>query len=353
MSEATAVAAVLWIGVTMYAVFGGADFGAGLWSLLAGGEEGGRRPRDLIDWAIGPVWEANHVWLIFALVVLWTGFSSAFEAVFSTLFIPLSLAALGIVLRGSGFAFHHNARRARGRVAAQMFFGLSSVLTPFFMGTVVGAVAGGRVPVGNAAGDPVTSWLNLLSLVIGALFVATGAYLSAVFLVSDARRAGAQDLERYFARRALVAAVVTGALAAAGLVALHRDARFVFDGLTHDGLPLVILSALCGVGVLVLLHRGARRGTRVLAVGAVAAVVWGWGVAQHPYLLPQTLTISDGAAPSATLTTLLVVFAIAVVVVLPSLGLLYTLAQRSVVEESSQPRPVEPEGGTGATSPVG
>jgi cytochrome d ubiquinol oxidase subunit II len=355
MSEATAVAAVLWIAVTMYAVFAGADFGAGLWSLLAGGGEGGRRPRELIDWAIGPVWEANHVWLIFALVVLWTGFSSAFEAIFSTLFIPLSLAALGIVLRGSGFAFHHNARRARGRLAAELLFGLSSVLTPFFMGTVVGAVAGGRVPVGNAEGDPVTSWVNPLSFVIGALFVATGAYLSAVFLVSDARRAGAHDLERYFGRRALVAAVVTGGLAALGLVALHRDARFVFDGLTHDGLPLVILSALCGVGVLVLLHRGARRGARPLAVGAVASVVWGWGVAQHPYLLPQKLTIAAGAAPSATLTTLLVIFVVAVVLVLPSIALLFALAQRSMVEEASQPLPhsVDPEGGTGAASPVG
>ncbi len=166
------------------------------------------------------------------------------------------------------------------------------MLTPFFMGTVVGAIAGGRVPVGNATGDAVTSWLNPLSLVIGALFVATGAYLSAVFLVSDARRAGAPDLERYFVNRALVAAVVTGALAAVGLVVLHRDARFVFDGLTGDALPLVILSLVCGIAVLVLLHRGARRGARPLAVGAVAAVIWGWGVAQHPYLLPQTLTIA-------------------------------------------------------------
>ena len=142
---------------TMYAVFGGADFGAGVWSLLAGGGDRGRRPRALIDWAIGPVWEANHVWLIFTLVVLWSGFPTAFEAIFSTLFIPLSLAALGIVLRGSGFAFQHTARRARGRALAERFFGLASLLTPFFMGTVVGAIAGERVPVGNEAGDLVTS----------------------------------------------------------------------------------------------------------------------------------------------------------------------------------------------------
>jgi cytochrome bd ubiquinol oxidase subunit II len=344
VSQANAVAVVLWIVLTMYAIFAGADFGAGLWSLLSGTGDSGRRPRELIDWALGPVWEANHVWLIFAVVVLWTGFPSAFEAVFSTLFIPLSLAALGIVLRGAGFAFHHDARRARGQVRAERLFGLASVLTPFFMGTVVGAVAGGRVPVGNATGDAVTSWLNPLSVVIGLLFVATGAYVSAVFLVSDARRAGAPDLEEYFATRALVSAVVTGGLAAVGLFALYRHARFIFDGLTHDGLPLVILSALCGIGVLVLLRRRAIRGARVLAAGAVASVIWGWGIAQHPYLLPKTLTISAGAAPSATLTTVLVIFGVAVVVVLPSLGLLYALAQRNVVAEHPRPAAKPTEG---------
>jgi cytochrome bd ubiquinol oxidase subunit II len=342
VSSADAVAGVLWAGATAYAVFGGADFGAGFWSLLAGGGERGKRARELIDWAIGPVWEANHVWLIFVLVVLWTGFSSAFEAIFSTLFIPLSLAALGIVLRGAGFAFHKTARRFKGRQLAERLFGLSSLLTPFFMGTVVGAVASGRVPVGNAAGDPVTSWLNLLSLVIGALFVATSAYLAAVFLVSDSRRAGAPDLERYFATRAFATAVATGALAVAGIFALRDDARYVYDGLTGDALPLVIASLLCGAAVLVLLRRGARRGVRPLAVGAVAAVVCGWGVAQHPYLLPQDLTIDQAAAPSTALTTLLIVFGAAVLLVVPAIALLFTLAQRSLIEETSRPRPPDP-----------
>jgi cytochrome d ubiquinol oxidase subunit II len=338
MDRADAVAVVLWAGAMMYAIFGGADFGAGFWSLLARGEgERGRRPRDLIDWAIGPVWEANHVWLIFILVVLWTGFGPAFDAIFSTLFIPLSLAALGIVLRGAGFAFHHTARRAGGRTLATALFGIASILTPFFMGTVVGAIAGGRVPAGSAAGDEVTSWLNPLSLVIGALFVATSAYLASVFLVSDARRAGTRDLERYFLNRALVAAVVTGALAVAGLVFLHRDARYLFDGLTGDGLPLVILSGLCGVAVLVLLRRGTLKGTRLLAAGAVACVIWAWGVAQHPYLLPQTLTIDDAASPGVVLTSVLVVFGVAVLVVLPSLVLLYTLTQRNLIEETTAP----------------
>jgi len=342
VSSADAVACMLWTGVTAYAVFGGADFGAGFWSLLGGRSGRGRRVRDLIDWAIGPVWEANHVWLIFVLVVLWTGFSSAFEAIFSTLFIPLSLAALGIVLRGAGFAFHHTARRLRGRHVAEVLFGLSSLLTPFFMGTAVGAIAGGRVPVGNAAGDPVTSWLNALSLVIGALFVATSAYLAAVFLISDARRAGASDLEHAFRARALWAAAAAGALAVAGLIVLRADARDVYDGLVGDGLPLVIASLVCGTAALVLVARGARRGARGAAVGAVVAVIWGWGVAQHPYLLPQDLTIDAAAAPSATLTSLLIVFGVALLLVFPAMALLFTLAQRSLIEETASPG--EPQG---------
>jgi cytochrome d ubiquinol oxidase subunit II len=339
MSTADAVAGVMWIGATLYAVFGGADFGAGLWALIGGSGERGRRARGLIDWAIGPVWEANHVWLIFVLVVLWTAFPVVFESVMSTLFIPLSLAALGIVLRGSGFAFHKLARSGRYRRFAERLFGLFSLITPFFMGTVVGAIASGRVPVGNAAGDPVTSWLNGVSILTGALFVATGAYLSAVFLVSDARRAGDDDLEEYFARRALVAAVAAGALAVGGLFAYRADARYIYDGLTGDALPLVILSAVCGLGVLLLLWRGLRRGTRPLAVGAVVAVIWGWGVAQHPYLLPKSLTISGGAASDATLEAVLIVFGVAVVVVLPALAFLYTLAQRSILEGEAQPPP--------------
>src|SRR3954453_20274923 len=339
MSTADAVAGVMWIGATLYAVFGGADFGAGLWALIAGSGERGRRARGLIDWAIGPEWEANHVWLIFVLVVLWTAFPVAFESVTSTLFLPLSLAALGIVLRGSGFAFHKLARSGRYRRLAERLFGLFSLLTPFFMGTVVGAIASGRVPVGNATGDAVTSWLNGVSILTGALFVATCAYISAVFLVSDARRADDDDLEEYFATRALIAAIAAGALAVGGLFVYRADARYIYDGLTGDALPLVIVSALCGLGVLVLLWRGLRRGTRPLAVGAVVAVIWGWGVAQHPYLLPKALTISDGAASDATLEAVLIVFAVAVVVVLPALAFLYTLAQRSVLEGEAHAPP--------------
>jgi cytochrome d ubiquinol oxidase subunit II len=337
LSTADVVAAVLWTGVTLYAVFGGADFGAGFWTLVARGDERGNRARALIAWAIGPVWESNHVWLIFVLVVLWTGFPEAFASIMSTLFIPLSLAALGIVLRGAGFAFQGVAARERGRRLATRAFGLSSVMTPFFMGTVAGAVASGRVPIGNAKGDPVTSWVNPVSLLIGVLFVAAGAYLAAVFLASDARRFGDPDLERYFATRGLGAAVAAGIVAVAGIFVLHADARYIYDGLVNEGLPLVIASVVFGAGALLFLWQDARRGVRVLAVGAVVAVIWGWGAAQYPYLLPQKLTVADGAASSETLTALLVVFGVALVFVVPALALLYTLDQRTVLEEEAEP----------------
>jgi cytochrome bd ubiquinol oxidase subunit II len=332
VSEAEAAAAILWLGATLYAVFGGADFGAGFWTLVARDDEEGEKASDLAARAIGPVWEANHVWLIFVLVVLWTSFPPAFSAITSTLFIPLSLAALGIVLRGSGYAFHRLVEQERWRNLTTRVFSLSSLLTPFFMGTAVGAIASERIPLGNATGDPVTSWLNPVSILIGVLFVATGAYLSAVFLIADARRFGEPDMERYFARRAWAAAIATGALAIAGIFEMHEHARYIYDGLTGDALPLVVASLLCGGGVLLMLWRGARRGLRALAIAAVVAVVWAWGVAQYPYLLPQRLKIADGAASDPTLTTVLIVFGIACVVVLPALGLLYSLAQRSMLE---------------------
>ena len=332
MNLADAVAIILWVGITFYALFGGADFGGGFWDLVAGGAERGERPRALIQRSLTPVWEANHVWLIFVLVVLWTGFPSAFKAVFTTLYVPIALAALGIVLRGSGFAFRKSVEALEARRALGATFAISSLLTPFFMGTVAGAVAAGNVP-GGGNGDPFSSWLQPLPLLTGALFVATSAYLAAVFLVGDARRAGHPDLERYFLRRALGAGAVAGLAAALGLVALHGEARYVFDRLLAEGLPLVILSAVCGLALLGLLLRPVRRGPmRPLAAGAVVAVVWGWGVAQWPYLLPTSLTVDAAAAPDPTLTVVLVVFAIAAVLVLPSLGLLYALSQRDLLE---------------------
>ena len=336
MSTADAVAAVLWLGATFYAVFGGADFGAGFWALFAGRGERGDHVRDVVGRAIGPVWEANHVWLIFVFVVLWTSFSSVFGAIMSTLFIPLCLAALGIVLRGSGFAFQHVAGKARNRRVSERFFGVASLLTPFFMGTVVGAIASGRVPPGNAQGDAVTSWLNPVALITGVLFVATSAFLSAVFLVHDSRRFKDPEMEAYFRKRSLVAALATGVVATAALLIYRADDRYIYDGLTSEAIPLVIASVLFALGVIAMTWRDRPFGSRVLAVGAVVTMVWAWGVAQFPYLLPQSVTISQAAAVGATLEEVLIVFVVAVVVVLPSLGWLYILAQRDIVDERSE-----------------
>jgi cytochrome d ubiquinol oxidase subunit II len=343
MSRADVCAAILWLGVTLYAIFGGADFGAGILDFLAGSGERAKRVRAQIDRSIGPVWEANHVWLIFVLVILWTAFSQAFSAIFTTLYIPLALAALGIVLRGAGFAFRHALPGPIERPATRIF-GLASVLTPFFMGTVVGAIASGEVPAGGD-GDPTGSWVGFLPFSLGVLFVLLTAYTAAVFLVHDSGTSGDRDLRDYFGRRAVAIAVIAGAAAVVGVIALHADGRYVYDGLTSwPGIALVILSALCGLAALGLLITGRNYGLRVAAVGAGTAVIWGYFAAAFPYVLPTSLTISDAAGPSATLTAVIIVFVAAALLVIPSLALLYTLSQRqaldgySAASETTSPR---------------
>lgn len=329
MSRADIVAAILWLGVTIYAVLGGADFGAGLWDLLAGDATRGERPRALIDASIGPVWEANHTWLIFDLVILWSAFPLAFASLMSTLFVPLTLAAFGIILRGAGFAFRKYTRPLAGRRAFGATFALSSVITPFFLGTALGAIASGRVPAGNAAGDPWTSWLNPTSLLVGCLAVATGAFVAAVFLVAAARRHGDADLEHYFRRRALAVGIVAGGLSIAGLFVLGADAPALYAGLSGRGLPLVAAAVILGSLSLVLLARGMGRGIRVVAAGAVTAILWGWGLAQLPAILPGSLTIDAAAAPAGTLDALIVISIAAAVTIGPSLALLFILDGRS------------------------
>jgi cytochrome bd ubiquinol oxidase subunit II len=327
----TAAAVILWVGATFYAIFGGADFGGGFWDLIAGNAQKGERPRLTIQRSLTPVWEANHVWLIFILVVLWTAFPSTFSAIFTTLYVPLLLAVLGIVLRGSGFAFRKSVEGLSERRAAGATFALSSVITPFFMGTVVGAIAIGNVPAGGN-GDAFSTWLAPAPLFFGAMFVATGAYLAAVFLVGDSRRAEDREMERYFEKRALAAGVVAGIFAIVGLIALHSEGHYVYNRLVHEGLPLIIISALSGLGMLAVLLLGGRLLLRPLAAMAVIAVIWGWFVAQFPYLLPTSLTIGEAAAPDATLGAIFIVFGIACVVVLPALMILFVLAQTDMLE---------------------
>jgi len=322
------ILAVMWTAVTAYALLGGADFGAGIWDLLAGGRARGARPRALIEHSIGPVWEANHVWLIFVLVLMWTAFPPAFAAISSTLYVPLTLVALGVIARGAAFAF----RKSIDQPWAQRLFGaafaFSSVVTPWFLGAVAGAVASGRVPPGLARGGAVTSWLNPVSLATGAFAVTACAFLAASYLTLDARRAGDAGLTAYFRRRALVSGVLVGACSVAGLLVLHGGAPALYGRLTGRALPLVAVAVAAGLASQVLARRGWLVALRLSAATAVAAALWAWAAAQYPYLLLPGLTERGGAAPASTLAAVVACTAVGGALLIPSLGWLLVLAQR-------------------------
>jgi cytochrome d ubiquinol oxidase subunit II len=345
LTAADGVAVVLVLGVTLYAWLGLADYGAGFWDLSAGGRERGRRPRALIDAAITPVWEANHVWLIFLLVLCWTAFGLAFASIMTTLFVPLTLAALGIVLRGANFAMRKDAARAGGRHLTGWLFGIGALLTPFCLGAALGGIMSGRVPPGNAAGDVVTSWLNPTSVAVGLLAVALGAFLAAVYLIAEARRRGLPDLRHYFRVRALAAGLAGLALGVAAMVALRVDEREMFDRLVGRSTVLLVLGVLALAATFVLARRGVVRGLRVVAALGVAALVWAWGVAQYPYLLPFTLTIADGAGAPVTQRWVLTWFVVAVLVAVPVLVLLLVLDQRGRLGEDPTTASPSPDGG--------
>jgi cytochrome bd ubiquinol oxidase subunit II len=324
------------VGLAAYAVLAGADFGAGFWTLVS------RRVaiREHARHTIGPVWEANHVWLVFVLVVCWTAYPVAFGSITSTLAVPLFIAAVGIILRGATYALRGQLdERARGQRAAENLFAFSSVLTPFALGTVVGAIAAGRVPVGNAKGDVWTSWLHPTSILIGVLAVATSAYLAAVYLAADARRLREQSLQLDFRTRALGSGVVAGAIALAGLVVVRFDARSIWDGLTSGaGLAMVLLSAAGGVTTLVLVRRSRFGLARVSAAIAVAAIIAGWAVAQEPQFLPG-LTISEAAAGRSTLLAVVISVAVGAIVLVPSLTLLFGLFLRGRLDPDAEGGP--------------
>ena len=328
---AAAVGAILLACVTLYAVLGGADFGGGLWDLLAGGDRRGRAPRALIEESITPVWEANHVWLIFDLVIFWTAFPHAFAAVMTSAALPLWLAVAGIVLRGAGFAFREELSRLPQQRVAGATFAFSSLLTPFFMGTVVGAIASGQIPA-NAGHASLSAWTSATALLTGLLFVGTCSYIAAVYLVGEAADRGDRSLQHYFTRRAQAAAIITGALSLATLAALHGSNAALFSRLTSRALALVIIAGLCGLAVLVLLTVGRPAGIRAIAALGVAAVVWGWGVAQYPVLLPGTaVTLTNAGAPQATLVALIVWSVIVALLIGPSFALLFTLQGRRLL----------------------
>jgi cytochrome d ubiquinol oxidase subunit II len=326
MTLELAVAAALFMGVLAYGLFGGADFGSGFWDLTAGNARRGAELRTLIDHSIGPVWEANHVWLIYVLVTWWTAFPESFAAATQTLFVPLLLALVGIVLRGAAFAF----RKYSSTIGSARFFGAvfagASLLTPFFLGTVAGAIASGRVPA-RGTGDRLSSWLTPTSLFGGTIAVGTCVFLAGVLLSADAARAGRAVLADRLRRRTLLVGVVTGLLVFVALLPIERDAPTLSEGLTGRAAPLVVISGLAGSSTLALLARRRFGLARLTAVAAVAAVLSGWGVGQYPWLLVDEVTITDAAGARPTLVALLVVVGIAAVTVVPAMAYLYRLTQ--------------------------
>lgn len=332
MTTADLVAFVLLLAITAYACGGGTDYGAGFWDLTAGDPDKGARPRALIDYAMAPVWEANNVWLIFVLVITWTGFPPVLQAVFSASWIALVLGVLGLVLRGVGFALRKPSRQLARRRRYGAIFGIASLMTPFFFAAALGGVASGRVPAPNSTGDLVTSWLNPTSVVFGIFAVTAAAFIGAVYLSQDARRFEAPDLVEHFRRRAVGSAVVLLAVGVAGLFVLRGDAPQVYEGLLGGaGLAFMLLSAVSTIVTAGLLLGRVGRGVRFTTVAAIGSLLLAWGSAQYPYLLPTTMTIDQAAGAPASLRWLVIVTVVAIVLIVPSLWLLYRLDTRGAL----------------------
>jgi cytochrome d ubiquinol oxidase subunit II len=294
---------------------------------------------------MAPVWEANHVWLIFVLTVTWTAYPVFFGSVASTLSVPLLIAGIGIIFRGASYALRTASTTPREQRRIDAVFGLSSLIAPFALGAAAGAIAAGRVPVGNAAGPMFSSWLNPTSILIGVLAVVTGAYLAAVFMCGDATRRGERELAEAFRVRALAAGVLAGAVALAGFVVLHDDDPRLYHGLISGaGLIAVLLSAAAGTGTLLLVWARGYEMARYTAPVAVAAIIAGWALAQSPRMLPG-LTVRQAAAGHDALVAVVVAILAGGALLFPALLTLVRLTlggHLGQLEEDAPPTTVAP-----------
>jgi cytochrome d ubiquinol oxidase subunit II len=319
---------VVWLALTLYVLLGGADFGAGIWevntALQARDDE-----RALLYRAIGPVWEANHVWLIFVLVTLHAAFPPAFAALSRALWLPLLLALGGIVFRGGAFAFRTYTVGARRQQALWgALFAAASAAAPFFLGAAAGAVASGRLlvtPQGGFTGSYLDDWLSPVAIFNGFFTVGICAYLAAVYLAREARRGADAALLELWRRRALATGIWMGALSLAGLALLATELPALWHGFAARAWPLVALAVVAGVGSLLALWY--RRLTAAVAAAAltVGSVIWGWGVAQYPALVPPSITLQVAKAPDAVLWAMIVGISLGMVLLVPSLWWLMVL----------------------------
>jgi cytochrome bd ubiquinol oxidase subunit II len=323
LSAADLVAGLLWLSLTAYAVLAGADFGGGVWDLLAAGPRAAEQRRAVAE-AMGPVWEANHVWLIFMITGLFTAFPIAFAVLGTELYLPLTLALVGIVLRGAAFVFRAHGREALGPLTGWgAIFGGASLLAPFFLGTVAAAVATGAVRLGNGAGESTmfTGWTAPVAIVIGLFAVSLCGYLAATYLMVETE--DRPVLQADFRRRAILAAFVSGVLALLALYVVALQAPRLLESLAGRGLPLLALAIVNGPIALWAVWRSRPRIARVAVIGQVVLVLWAWVTGQWPYLIPPDLRIADAAAPAQTLSAMLVVVAVGMVILVPSLWLLF------------------------------
>src|SRR3954452_12690106 len=313
------------VGLALYIVLAGADFGAAIWQVTAPRSSQGREVRDFAHNVMAPVWEANHVWLIFVLTVTWTAYPAVFGSLASTLSISLSVASLGFIVRGAAYALSSATERPQQGTHIDVASAISSVIAPFALGASLGGIASGRVPYGNARGELLSSWLNPTSVVTGALAVAFSAYLAAVYLSDDAMHRGHVALVAPYRRRALGAGGAAGALSLIGLIVLRHDAHGLYRGLVAGaGLPALIASALAGVATLALVWRAQFAWARYTAALAVTATVAGWALAQQPRFLPG-VTVTQAAASDDTLIAIIVAVVGGGIVLLPALVLLLRL----------------------------
>jgi cytochrome d ubiquinol oxidase subunit II len=333
------VAGALLLAVTAYSTAGGTDYGAGIWDLLAGRFRNAEEVRALIDHAMAPVWEANNVWLVFAAVIAWTGFPPLYESVFLSLYPLFALALLGLILRGAFFAFRKNAVTSAGRLAATRVFGVSSLLAPFSFAASLGAIASGKVGVGSPVVPVWQACLDPMAIAFGVVALTATAFSGATFLVGDARRyhdrelGPAAELIEYFRRRAVISAIALLAVALVTLVLISAESPSVFRGMvTGRGLPFAIAAVVAVLSVAVLLQRRLYVWYRVLTVLGVGSFVFAWGFGQSPYVLPGRLTIQQAAGAPGMEVLLLAITIVALLLVVPSLALLYTLDQRSALE---------------------
>jgi cytochrome d ubiquinol oxidase subunit II len=345
-----ALAAVLLVSLIAYALLGGADYGGGVWDLFATGERS-ERQRSLIADAIGPVWEANHVWLILVVVLLFTIFPPAFARLTTVLHIPLSLMLFGIVLRGSAFTFRtYDDRRSTAQRRWGRAFAIASVITPVLLGVCIGAVASGRAgnawgllahlractaAAGGAAANCsaareaasftavyVDSWLSPFALGTGVFALAMFAFLAAVYLTVEAPD---DDLRRDFRIRALAAAGVTLGVAVLLPFLAERDDRLLRERLLGSWwtVPLLFTTAAMAALAIRSLLRERYRLARVAAAGVVTLLLSGWAVAQFPFLVPPDLTIEGAAAPRSTQRLVAWALAFGAIVLIPSLAYLF------------------------------